>query len=419
MPSGPNVNIIFSVVMKNLMIAWRNLWRSKRRTLITISSVFFAVIISTLMSSMQEGSYGSMVDNWVKFYSGYMQIHQEGYWEDRTINNSFPETDSLFNLVKQTEGVTQITPRFVSFALASSKETTKGAMIMGVNPDGEDRVTGISKWITAGRYLQSGDNGLLVASGLLKHLGLNVSDTLVLLGQGYHGVSAAGKYPITGVLEFPNPEINQELIYMEINNCREFYSAESLLTSFVVMVKDQYSLPGTYETLQEKIISPYSLMRWDEMHPEVVQMISADRAGGVFMKAILYILVGFGIFGTILMMLSERKREMGVMVAIGMQRSKLGVILLFETILIGLMGVLVGFAGSVPVIAYFVKHPVVLTGDAAATMVQMGIEPLLLFSWLPSVFYNQVIIVFIITALIAIYPVYRSGVLRVNLALRA
>ncbi len=405
--------------MKNLKIAWKNLWRNRRRTLITVSSVFFAVILCTVMSSMQEGSYGSMVDNWVKFYSGYMQVHQEEYWEDKNINNSFPETDSLTLVVEQTEGVTQTAPRFISFALASSEETTKGAMIMGIDPEREDRITEVSKWISSGRYLEPGDDGLLVVSGLANHLGLGISDTLVLLGQGYHGVSAAGKYPIRGILDFPNPEINQELIYMEIDNCREFYSAESLLTALVIMVKDHYALPGVRVRLQEKINSPYRLMSWDEMHPEVVQLIEADRAGGVVMKAILYILVGFVIFGTILMMLSERRREMGVMVAIGMQRTKLGLILFFETILIGLVGTVAGFAGSIPIIAGFVHHPIRLTGNAAATMIQMGIEPLLLFSWLPSVFYNQVITIFIITTLIAIFPVYRAGIFKVNQALRA
>jgi len=102
-----------------------------------------------------------------------------------------------------------------------------------------------------------------------------------------------------------------------------------------------------------------------------------------------------------------------------MQRTKLGVILFFETILIGLIGTLAGFAGSVPIITWFINHPIRLTGEAAATMIQMGIEPLLLFSWLPSVFYNQVITIFIITVVIAIFPVYRAGILRVNQALRA
>jgi ABC-type lipoprotein release transport system permease subunit len=405
--------------MKDLRIAWRNLWRNRRRTLITVSSVFFAVILATVMTSMQEGSYGSMVDNWVKFYSGYMQIHQEDFWEDKTINNSFLENDSLNNMLNQAEGITHYTPRFVSFALASSEEQTKGALVMGIDPEGEDQVTGVSKWISSGSYLKQGDNGILIASGLIKHLGLDVGDTLVMIGQGYHGVSAAGKYPIKGILDFPNPEINQELIYMDLENCREFYSAESLLTTLVVMVKDHYALPKVHASLEGKISSPYRLMRWDEMHPEVVQIIEADRAGGVIMKAILYILVGFGIFGTILMMLSERRREMGVMIAIGMQRSKLGLILFYETILIGLVGTLFGFAGSIPIISYFVHHPIELQGDAAATMIQMGIEPLLLFSWLPSIFYNQVAIVFIITAIIAIFPVYRSAVIRINMALRA
>ena len=81
-------------------MAWRNLWRNKRRTIITIASVFFGVLLSTVMSSMQEGSYSSMIDNIVKFYSGYIQIHQENYWDNKTINNSFALTDSLLAKVK-------------------------------------------------------------------------------------------------------------------------------------------------------------------------------------------------------------------------------------------------------------------------------------------------------------------------------
>jgi ABC-type antimicrobial peptide transport system permease subunit len=119
------------------------------------------------------------------------------------------------------------------------------------------------------------------------------------------------------------------------------------------------------------------------------------------------------------MLVAERKREMGVMIAIGMQRFKLSSILFFETVYIGLIGVIAGFAGSIPLIAYFYHHPIPLTGDAAETMEQMGIEPLMYFSWLPSVFYHQVITVFVITVVIAIYPVYISHRFRVNLALRA
>jgi ABC-type lipoprotein release transport system permease subunit len=405
--------------MNNIIIAWRNIWRNKRRTLITVASVFFGVIFSTIMSSMQEGSYSSMIDNVVKFYSGYIQVHSEDYWENKTINNTFELADTLINKISKVKEVIHFTERLESFALASSEEITKGVMVLGIDPVKENQVTGMEKWIEKGRYLNPGDKSIMLGIDLAKYLQLDLNDTIVLLGQGYHGVSAAGKYPIAGILNFPSPELNRQTLYMELNNCQDFYSTYNLLTSLVLMVENQYDLPHAIRRLRNEITSPYSIMSWDEMQPELVQMIEADRAGGVFMKALLYMIIGFGILGTIMMMISERRREMGVMVAIGMQRFKLGSIIFFETLFIGFLGVLVGFLGSIPIIGYYFNNPIRLPEDAAEIMIEMGIEPLLYFSWMPSVFYNQIITIFLITIVIAIYPVYKSGTMKVHQALRA
>ncbi len=405
--------------MENLKIAWRNLWRNKKRTLITVGSIFFGVILSTLMSSMQEGSYSSMVENVVKFYSGYMQVQNEEYWDKKTINNTFEPTEELYQTIRETKGVTSFAPRLESFALASSQEITRGSILFGINPVEEENVTGVSKWLIEGEYLKNGDDGLLLASGLADYMKVKVNDTLVLLGQGYHGVSAAGKYPIRGIIKLPNPDLNRQVAYMDLKNAQDFFTAENLITSLVVMVEDPYDLPHANKVLKKKISSPYSVMTWDEMQPEIVQMIEADRAGAVVMKGILYIIIGFGILGTITMMLSERLREMGVMVAIGLQRTRLGIILFYETILIGFVGVITGFIASIPVISYFFNNPVELTGDAAGTMIEMGIEPYMYFSWIPSVFYNQVLTVFVITVLIGILPLIRTYKLNISQALRA
>ena len=405
--------------MENLKIAWRNLWRNKRRTIITVASIFFGVILSTLMSSMQEGSYSSMVENVVKFYSGYLQVQNEEYWDNKTINNTFEPTDDLYKKIQNTKGVIHVAPRLESFALASSRDITRGAMLFGIDSEKEEYVTEASKWISKGKYLQPGDKGLIIASGLAEYINIDVNDTLVLLGQGYHGVSAAGKYPVRGIVKLPNPDLNRQVIYMDLKNAQEFFSAENLITSLVIMVEDPYDLPHADKILKKKISSPYKVMTWDEMQPELVQMIEADRAGAVMMKGILYIIIGFGILGTITMMLSERLREMGVMVAIGMQRIRLGIILFLETILIGLVGVASGFAASIPIIAYMYNNPIELTGDAANTMIDMGIEPYMYFSWIGKVFYNQVLTIFIITVLIGIFPLFRSIKLNVSQALRA
>ncbi len=403
----------------NLILAWRNLWRNKRRTLITVASVFFGVLLSTLMSSMQEGSYTSMIDNIVRFYSGYIQIQHEEYWESKTINNAMEPTPELFEIAASVPEITHVTSRLESFALASSEEITRGAMLIGIDPIKENEITELKKWVVDGAYFASGDQGVLIGADLAGYLKLEVGDTLVLIGSGYHGVSAAGKFPIRGFLRFPNPQLNKEVIYMDLPVCQEYLSAPNLVSALILMVDAQYKLKPALKKLKTVVPEPFAVMSWDEMHPEMMQMVEGDRAGAVVMKGILYILIGFGIFGTIMMMVSERTREMGVMVAIGMQKSKLAILLLFETLYIGLIGVLAGFAGSVPLIAWFYANPIRLGGDAAETMEMMGIEPYMYFSWLPSVFYNQVLVVFIMTAVIALYPITTAIRLKVHTALRA
>ena len=405
--------------MKNIIMAWRNLWRKPWRTVITSGSVFFGVLFTAFMTSMQYGSYESMIDNVVKFYSGYMQIFTEEYHENKTINNTFEMNDALRSIIENEKEVTQFTERLEYFALASTDEFTRGSVVIGVDPESENRVTNLKKWVHEGEYLEANNDGVLVAIDLAKYLKIGVGDTLVLYGQGYHGVMAAGLFPVNGILKFPSPELNKQFVYMDLHTCQEFFSAPNRLTSLVMMVEDHYHLPAAMKHLKKEIKAPYMLMSWSELQPELVSMIEADRAGGLVMKGILYMIITFGIFGTILMMISERKRELGVMIAIGMQRFRLGSVLFLETLMMGILGALAGIVASIPLAYYFFINPIPLSGDAAKTMIDMGIEPYMYFSMHPDVFYVQGIIVFIITLIIALFPIYKSFTINLIEALRA
>ena len=405
--------------MKNIKLAWRNLWRNSRRSMITMASIFFGVILSTLMTSLQNGSYDAMIDNVVKFYSGYAQVFTEDYNENKTINNTYELHDTLIKTIANIPEVTHISPRLEYFALASSEELTKGAVIIGIDPDMENDVTNVQKWVESGKYLTTGDDGVLMAKNLAEYLQMEVGDTLVLYGQGYHGVTAAGLYPVRGILNFPMPAPNNQLIYLDIKACQNLFNAPGRVTSCIIMVDDHYDLPAAMRDLKNEINSPLIVKSWDEMQPELVQMIEADRAGGIFMKVILYMVVGFGIFGTIIMMIAERTRELGVTIAVGMQKRTMSWILFIETVLTGFIGTAVGILGSIPVISYFYNNPVKLTGDAAQAMIDMGIEPYFYFSWNLPVFYNQAIVVFILTMIIGFYPIYKVSKIKVNQALRA
>lgn len=401
-----------------LKLAWRNLWRNKRRTLITSASIFFGVVLSAIMSSMQEGSYAQYIKTIVNFYSGYIQVHQKGYWDDQVINNSLVYS-AIGTKLKDVKEITMFTPRLENFALAASEDITKGVMVIGIAPQNEDRITGLSGKIINGKYLNDGDQGVVLGSALAKFLNLGINDTLVLLSQGYHGVSAAGKYPVRGIIKQPSPDLDRIVVYMDVTNCQDLFSAPDRLTSIVIMVKNSDDVASAKKELVSKLGPEYEVMDWKEINSVLMKQIDSDRQSGIIMKGVLYLIIAFGIFGTVMMMTAERRKEFGVLIAVGMQKNRLSYVLVLETILLGLVGVITGIVASIPITWYFTLHPIPFSGQAAETMMQMGFQPIMSFSMMPSVFYNQAITIFIFTIIIGLYPVLNIHRLRISKALHS
>ena len=389
-----------------MKIAWRNLWRNKRRTIITVSSIFFGVIFSALMGSMQEGSYQKMIENVVKFYAGHAQIQHAKYPDQESINNSFVPSDSLMTLLKRIGGIHEIVPRLESFALASTGNKTEGILVMGVDPEMEDRMSELSNKIIKGEYFSK--DGTLVGKELAQNLELGVGDTLVMISQGYHGVSAFGKYPVKGIFSHPNPELNRRLVYMPLPEAQYFFQAFGNVTSLALIGKSQKAIDNALPQIKSMLNDDRVLRTWQEMFPSVLQQIESDRATALIMKLILYLVIGFGILGTVVMMMAERQHEFSVMIAVGMYRSKLALMLLTEILWIGVMGVISGFLGTLPVISWFVNHPIPITGQAGDWMKNLGFEPFMFFAWDISVFLQQVLVVFILTSLVSLYPFIRA-----------
>jgi ABC-type lipoprotein release transport system permease subunit len=401
------------------LLAWRNLWRNKRRTLITTASVFFGVLLSTFMSSMQEGSYAQYISSIVNSYSGYIQIHRKGYWNDKIINNSFSFDSTLVSKIKQLKEITLYAPRLESYSLASSEDVTKGVMVMGIDPEKENLITNLSGKIKQGEYLKNNDDGVLLGSKLAKFLKLGIKDTLVLIGRGYHGASAAGKFPVRGIIKFPAPELDRQVVCMEIKNCQNFFSAPDLLTSLVIMVHNEDEMLTAKEEIVHAVGQKLEVMDWQEMNQLLLKQIESDRAQGVITKGILYMIIAFGMLGTVMMMMAERKKEFGVVLAVGMQKFKLISIIILETIFMGMIGVIFGIAGSIPVLSWFVLNPIPFTGQAAQMMEDMGFEPAMYFSMMPSVFWDQALIILVFSLIIGIYPVLFIRKLRIMNALRS
>ncbi|MFP4448832.1 MAG: ABC transporter permease [Bacteroidales bacterium] len=390
-----------------LKLAWRNIWRNKRRTLITTASVFFAIFFALIMRAFQLGSYSNMIDNAVQLYSGHIQIHAKGFKDNQSINNSFVYDQDLFNTLNDHDLIKDVIPRLESFALASSGNKTKGVLLMGVDPEKQDEMSKLSEKIVKGGYLSGGENSLLLSQTLSEFLKVSVNDTIVLLSQGYHGATAAGKYQVKGIVKIPKPDMDNKMVYLPLHTAQQMYLANDRLTTVSVNIHDSDELQHMVDELNRLLPSEkYEVQSWKELMPELVQQIESDNASGWILLAILYIIIAFGVFGTVMMMVVERKKEFGIMVAVGMKRIKLAVIVAMEMVMIGMLGLLSGIAGSIPIILYFYHNPIRLSGELAETIEVYGIEAILPLAWQADYFVNQFLIVALIVVVAVIYPVY-------------
>ena len=393
-----------------IKLAWRNIWRNKRRTIITIVSIVFAVILSSLMRSLQLGSYERMIDNSVRFYTGYIQVHKLGYWEEQVLDNAFAPPGELQSKIESLEGVEAAVPRLESFALSSYGTRTRGAMVIGIDPEKEAFLTGVEKKVTKGAMVGLNEPKVLVGAGLADYLEMHVGDTLVLISQGYHGVNAAGKYAVAGLVEFGLPQLTNQVIFMPLPAAQYFYGADGLLTALAV-VTDK---PKKVDTILDAIVqdldtTAYEVMGWKTMMPELIQGIEIDNISGIIMLLLLYLVIGFGMFGTFLMMTKERLYEFGVMLSVGMHRSRLQLLIFLEIVMLAAIAVLTGFALSLPVISYFSRNPISLAEEYRSAFEKFGIEPIYVFSNEPVVFSSQAWVVFFMALVLSAYPLYKIG----------
>lgn len=389
-----------------LKLIWRNLWRNSRRTLITMASIAFAVLAAILMQSFQIGVFNNLIKNVVGYYSGYVQIHQKGYWDEQVLDNCFVVDDALTNKLKQYPEINKLVPRLETFILASKESTSKGCMLIGTDAVKENNLTKLKSKLTSGEYFQNNEAAALVAEGLAKRLSLKANDTLVLFGQGYHGTMAAGKFKIKGIIHLASPEMNDSFVYLPLAATQYFLNAENRLTSISLGLVDPENTDNLTKKLRETVGQNYEIMKWQEMMPDIANHIKADGFSFYVFSGILYLIIGFGLFGTVLMMTAERTYEFGMLIAIGMGKRKLEIMLLGETLFITMLGVVLGILLSLPLVIYLNKKPLRFSGDIAKVYEQFGFEAIFPTSVDLKIFFTQSIIVLFMALLIGLYPLY-------------
>lgn len=384
------------------------MWRNRNRTIITMAAIFFAVMLSVATSSLRDGIFDNLVKNVVSFYTGYVQVHKQGYTDEQILDNSFEASAESVHRIMQEKQISGVTPRLESFALASTENITKGCLVVGIDPEKENQVTDLQSKIVEGKYLAGTDKAVLLSQGLALRLQLKLNDTLVLIGQGYHGSTAAGKYPVTGIARFGSPDLNDKIVYMPLAAAQDLYSAYGMITTYVLSLHATNQPEPAAKHVATALGKEYEVLTWGEIIPDIKQHIKTDTSNAKYVQGVLYMLICFGIFGTLLMMMVERKFEMGMLVAIGMKKIKLMLLLLIESVLTVLSGCFMGLLASVPLVYYFNRHPIRIGGDTAKTYQRFGFEPIFPASVDASNFIRQGIIVLVIGLILSLYPMYKA-----------
>ncbi len=401
-------------------LAIRNLWRNRRRTLITAASVMFATFFAISMSSLQKGTWQHTMEGLLHNYTGYVQIHASGYWENQSIDRLFTNRPELKDSIQSLPDVDKIMERLENFALISTGPKTKGVLMAGVDPDEVGQFNDIQNQIRAGSFIEEGKQQAVLGEDLAELLGLTIGDTLIAISQGYRGNNAVGQYQISGFVDFGNPQFNKQLVYIPLSEAQDFYAAPGLISSLVITthgISESDRLAQTLETMLDT--SAYEVMTYEELLPSLIESRALDEASSKIIMYILYILIGFGMLGTVMMMLKERQYEFGVLKAIGMKSRKLFAMVFMEVLAMGFVGVLAGMALALPLVLYLQYNPIHLGAGYAETYEQFNMEPLMKAIVSPPVFIEQAIVVFVMVALISLYPYFNLRSMKPVQAMRA
>jgi ABC-type lipoprotein release transport system permease subunit len=281
-------------------------------------------------------------------------------------------------------------------------------MVMGIDPDREHELTLLKNKVVEGQYLTAKDDGAMIGQGLAEYLKIGIGDTLVLLGQGYHGASAAGLFPVKGILRFPLPQQNDQLVYLSLPTAQWLYGSENMVTAIALLVDDPDHTGQIVRDIRSQMnMEEYEVMDWKELVPELVQNIELDNVSGRIMLWVLYLVIGFGMFGTYLMMTAERIYEFGVMIAVGMRRFRLQGLVFLEILIMTVMGVLAGICLSLPMLVYFHNNPIHFPDEMGDMVEKFGIEPVYAFSLDPVIFTNQAYAIFFMAIILSGYPIWK------------
>lgn len=403
-----------------LRLAWRNLWRHRKRTLITLSSISIGFGLAVLSIGIGDGSHNSLIRNAIKLGEGHITIQPRGYIEAPANHKYLNDGLTLLTKIRTLNIPGEIEPRISLQVLSSTANNSVGAALEGLSNINDPRVEMLEPLLTKGHWLTPGDSrGIVIGEGMANKLKAKIGSKVVLMAGKKGGDSQAQLGRVRGIFKSKVAEMDDYLVLSDIQFASRFLQGEGAditkqpLTRIAIFLEDPDSLYNWKEKIKAQVESEHVIaLDWQEMMPQLVQFILIDDAGNYVFLTLILIMVVFGVLNTVLMSVLERTREFGLLRALGLSRYALLTLVFSESFLLALLAIVAGWAVGGSIHLWFAHYGIDFTaimGEGGNVMMGAVMDPIIYteLSW--DRITQLTSIIFFVTLASGIYPAIKAA----------
>ncbi|AFN74900.1 ABC-type transport system, permease component [Melioribacter roseus P3M-2] len=406
-----------------LKIAWRNLWRNKRRSIIIQSSVVVGVAAIILLDSLSNGMLVQMLNNQINTSVAHIQIHKNGFKDNKLVKNFIGEPEKVKSVIDRNSHVKAYSERVISFGLISSASNSSGVYINGIDPDRESKVSIMNAFIKKGNYITSKGNDdkmlreIVIGEKLADKLNVDIGDKVVLLSNTPDGSIGSDLFRVSGIFKTFSSEIDNSLVYIPLKSAQGLLDIGDNIHEIALILDDYKLADNVKDDIRKNLNDDYEVLSYSDNLPLLVIQLDFYKQSAYIITVIVSIALIFGIINTMLMAVMERIREFGVLKSIGMKNSKLFFMILTEAFILGVSGTIIG--ALLAVLTYLpLSHTGIDFSIFAASLESFGVGAIIYPVLLLENVINTLLTIPLVAALGAIYPAYRAIKLEPVYALR-
>jgi len=398
-----------------IRIAWRNLWRNGRRTMLTLFSIAFGLFLAVLLTAMQDRNWADMIDLAARLGGGHVTVQHAGFREAPTLDKTVRDVADIAARALADPEVRHVAVRVVGQVLLSTASNSRGAAFVAVDPAQESASTlSILDALVEGEMLPSAeDGGIVLGARLAENLGVTLGKKVVYNMTDRHGEIIAGLARVTGIVRTGSPSVDNGLSLLPLNTLREALGYEPTeATQVAVFIDDQRRSDEVAARLGLTLDDGEVALPWHASQPELAAFIAMKVGGANFMKILIAILIAAGIFNTLFVSVTERMREFGIMLAIGYSPGDIRTLVMLESAWLGLVGLVVGTLLTSGPYLYLNAHGIDMTammGEGSVDIAGIGISTIMKVEIFPVNAVFIAVAALLATIAAGIYPAWKAG----------